>query len=363
MEIKPNPNAVKMIQKLSDAKAPSGFEDEAVAVARKYSADFADASEDCLRNLYLHAKNNTGDKPVFMLDAHSDEVGLMVHSIKPNGTLRFVSLGSWSDNSLPASKVLVRNRHGEFIPGVIAAKPPHFMTPEERQHAGSPSIQSLVIDIGAVSKEDAVENFGIRIGEPVISDVHFSYDEAHDVMIGKGFDCRIGCAALLETMRRLSAEALNVDLVGVLSTQEELGERGVKAAVGKVAPQIALCFEGCPADDTFTEPYAIQTALRKGPMLRFMDKSIVCSPRYQRYVLDLAEEKGLAVQSSVREGGGNNGAIINTALDGIPVIVVGVPVRYIHSHYGITSYYDFEATVQLATEVVRSMTADIIRSF
>ena len=237
------------------------------------------------------------------------------------------------------------------------------MTPEERQHAGSTSIQSLVIDIGAVSKEDAVENFGIRIGEPVISDVHFSYDEAHDVMIGKGFDCRIGCAALLETMRRLSAEDLNVDLVGVLSTQEELGERGVKAAVGKVAPQIALCFEGCPADDTFTEPYAIQTALRKGPMLRFMDKSIVCSPRYQRYVLDLAEEKGLAVQSSVREGGGNNGAIINTALDGIPVIVVGVPVRYIHSHYGITSYYDFEATVQLATEVVRSMTADIIRSF
>ena len=60
-----------------------------------------------------------------------------------------------------------------------------------------------------------------------------------------------------------------------------------------------------------------------------MDKSIVCSPRYQRYVLDLAEEKGLAVQSSVREGGGNNGAIINTSLDGIPVIVVGVPVRYI----------------------------------
>ena len=152
MEIKPNLNAVKMIQELSDAKAPSGFEDEAVAVARKYSADFANASEDCLRNLYLHAKSNTGNKPVFMLDAHSDEVGLMVHSIKPNGTLRFVSLGSWSDNSLPASKVLVRNRHGEFIPGIIAAKPPHFMTPEERQHAGSTSIQSLVIDIGAVSK-------------------------------------------------------------------------------------------------------------------------------------------------------------------------------------------------------------------
>ena len=157
MKIKPDQNAVTMIQELSDAKAPSGFEDEAVAVAKKYGAEFADVEEDCLRNLYLRSKNNTGNKPVFMLDAHSDEVGLMVHSIKPNGTLRFVSLGGWSDNSLPASKVLVRNKYGKFIPGVIAAKPPHFMTPAERQNAGSTSIQSLVIDIGATSKEDALK--------------------------------------------------------------------------------------------------------------------------------------------------------------------------------------------------------------
>ena len=94
-----------------------------------------------------------------------------------------------------------------------------------------------------------------------------------------------------------------------------------------------------------------------------LDKSIICSPRYQRFALDLAERLGLPVQASVREGGGNNGAIINTALDGIPVIVIGVPVRYIHSHYGITSYYDFEATVNLAVEIVKAMTGDIIQSF
>ena len=67
-----------------------------------------------------------------------------------------------------------------------------------------------------------------------------------------------------------------MDVVGVLSSQEEVGERGIKVAVNKVQPQIAICFEGCPADDTFTEPYAIQTALKKGPMIRFMDKSIIC---------------------------------------------------------------------------------------
>ena len=164
-------------------------------------------------------------------------------------------------------------------------------------------------------------------------------------------------------MHRLQDEELEVDLVGVLSSQEEVGERGVKVAVNQVRPQIAICFEGCPADDTFTEPYAIQTALKKGPMIRFMDKSIICNPRYQRYALDLAGKQGLAIQSSVREGGGNNGAMVSTALDGIPVIVVGVPVRYIHSHYGITSYYDFEATVQLAVAIVKSMNEEIIKSF
>ena len=357
-----NPESLAMIRDLSNAKAPSGFEDETIAAARKYTEDLGTLKEDRLRNFYIYREGNTGDRPVMMLDAHSDEVGFMVHSIRDNGTLRFVTLGGWNTSFLPSSRVLVRNAEGRYIPGIIAAKPVHFMSAAERAGAAV-ELKDLSIDIGATSKEDAVLNFKIRIGEPVVSDVAFSYDEEHDVMMGKGFDCRIGCAALIETMRRLKDEKLAVDLVGVLSAQEEVGERGATVAVRTVKPDIALCFEGCPADDTFTEPYAIQTALKKGPMLRFMDCSIICSPRYQRYVLDLAEEKGLAVQASVREGGGNNGAVINTSLDGIPVVVAGVPVRYIHSHFGITSYFDFEATVQLAVETVRSMNASVLDRF
>ncbi len=361
MSVRINPKALEMIQDFSNAKGPSGFEDEAVAVARKYASDIATIKEDCLRNLYMYRKKNTSGKPVFMLDAHSDEVGFMVHSIKPCGTLRFVPLGGWNAGALPSSKVWVRNAKGQYIPGIIAAKPVHFMTAAEKAN-GAQEISDLVIDIGATSDREAVEAFHIRIGEPIVSAVDFEYDAEHDLMIGKGFDCRIGCAALIETLQRLEDENLAVDVVGVLSSQEEVGERGAKVAVNTVRPQIALCFEGCPADDTFTDDYAIQTALKKGPMLRFMDKSIICSPRYQRFALDLAQSRGLAVQSSVREGGGNNGAIINTSLDGIPSIVAGVPVRYIHSHYGITSYYDFEATVQLAVEIVKAMSREIIES-
>ena len=356
------PECLSMIEALSNAKAPSGFEDETIAAARAYVQDLGPLKEDHLRNFYIGRADNTGNKPLMMLDAHADEVGFMVHSIHENGTIRFVTIGGWSTTTLPSSKVLVRNALGEFIPGIIAAKPVHFMSAAERTN-GTIELKNLVIDVGAVSKEEAIRDFHIRIGEPIVSDVRFSYDAAHDVMMGKAFDCRIGCAALIETMHRLKGEQLDVDVTGVLSAQEEVGERGATVAVNTVKPDIAICFEGCPADDTFTEPYAIQTALKKGPMIRFMDCSIICSPRYQRYTLDLAERLGLPVQSSVREGGGNNGAIINKSLDGIPVIVIGVPVRYIHSHYGITSYFDFEASVQLAVEVIRSLNQDIIDGF
>ena len=75
-------------------------------------------------------------------------------------------------------------------------------------------------------------------------DVSFEYDPVHDRMFGKAFDCRVGCAALLETMKRLEKEPLSIHVTGVLSSQEEVGERGASVAVHTVQPQIAICFEG-----------------------------------------------------------------------------------------------------------------------
>ncbi len=356
-----DPHALACIRALSEARAPSGFEDETLAAARRFIPDGYTVEEDCIRNLYITRKANTGTKPVLMLDAHADEVGMMVHSIHPNGTLRFVTLGGWNPASLPATRVLVRSRNGEFVRGMIAAKPSHFMTEADRK--ALPTVQNLVIDIGATSAQEAAEDFGIRIGEPIVPDTPFFYDEQHDLIHGKAFDCRIGCAALLEALRRLESEELPVDIVGVLSAQEEVGERGVRVAVERVKPDIAICFEGCPPDDTFTESYAIQTALKKGPMLRFMDTSVICSPRYQRWALELGEAMDIPVQASVREGGGNNGAFINVAAGGVPVVVTGVPVRYIHTPAGMTSYRDFEATVQLTVAMAKNLSKELIAGF
>ena len=214
---------LEMIAAISNANGTSGFEDEVVAAIRPYAEGLGEITEDRMRNLYIRRKENNGKRPVVQLDAHSDEVGFMVQAICPNGTLRIIQIGGWVNHNIPAHKVLVRNRFGEYIPGITASKPPHFMTEQERK--APLDMKDITVDVGAVSKEEAVEKFGIRIGEPVVPDVTFTYSETTDLMVGKSFDCRLGCAAILKTMHTLAGEDLNVDIVGACAAQEEVGVR------------------------------------------------------------------------------------------------------------------------------------------
>ena len=352
---------LQMIADFSNANGPSGFEDAVVAVARDYAPADAILEEDSLRNLYIRRAGNTGGRPVVQLDAHSDEVGFMVQAIRPNGTLKFLPLGGWVNSNIPAHRVRVQTRDGSWIPGVTVAKPPHFMTAAEKGRM--PEIEDMSIDIGASSLEEARDVFGVRVAAPVAPDVCFEYDAKHDLMFGKAFDNRLGCAAIQATLDALGHEALDVDVVGAMAAQEEVGTRGAAVTARHVKPDIAIVFEGCPADDTVVEPWLSQTAIHKGPMLRHIDARMITNPRFQRYALDLAEELGIPVQESVRSGGSTNGAPIHLSNLGVPCIVVGLPVRYIHSHYGIASLEDFRNGVKLAVEIIRRLDADMIKRF
>ena len=323
---------LEMIAAISNANGTSGFEDEVVAAIRPYAEGLGEITEDRMRNLYIRRKENNGKRPVVQLDAHSDEVGFMVQAICPNGTLRIIQIGGWVNHNIPAHKVLVRNRFGEYIPGLTASKPPHFMTEQERK--APLDMKDITVDVGAVSKEEAVEKFGIRIGEPVVPDVTFTYSETTDLMVGKSFDCRLGCAAILKT---------------------------VTAQV--IKPDIAIVFEGCPADDTCVESYMVQTAIKRGPMLRHIDARMITNPHYQRYALDLAEKLGIPVQDAVRSAGSTNGAAIHLTEKAVPVIVIGVPVRYAHTHYGISAYSDFDNAVKLACEILKRLDEEQVMSF
>ena len=352
---------LKLAEELSNARGVSGFEDEVLAVLRRHGGHLGELSEDSLRNLYLSRRENRGGRPMVQLDAHSDEVGFMVRAVRPNGTLAFTPLGGWVPCNIPAHRVLVQTAEGDYIPGVVASKPPHFAGPGERNAV--PAVEDMGIDIGASSREEVLRDFHIRIGAPVAPDAAFQYQEGRDLMIGKAFDCRLGCAALVQTLDLLAGKDLAVDVTGAFAVQEEMGMRGAAVTANRVKPDAAIVFEGCPADDTVAEPWLVQTAIHKGPMLRHLDARMITNPRFQRYALDLAEELGIPVQDSVRTGGSTNGGAIHLSNLGVPGIVIGIPVRYIHTHYGLAALADVEDAARLACALLEGLDGARIGGF
>ncbi len=352
-------NDIQLIEKLTQARGASGFEDEVLAIAREYCGDFCDFEEDSMRNLYIRPHYNKGNRPYILLDAHSDEVGFMVQAIKPDGTLRFVPIGGWNEKALPSSKVQIYTKTG-YISGVIAAAPPHLMSAEQKN--APVSYDNLTIDVGACSANEA-EELGIKVGAPAVPLSLFEYNEKHGILQGKAFDDRLGVAAMLKCLKLLQKEKLPLDVVAVVSSQEEVGERGITAAMHRLKPLAAICFEGCPADDTIAPPYMVQDALHGGVMLRHMDRTVICTPRFTAFAQKTAEENGIKVQMAVRSGGGNNGAYIVSANGGTPVIVAGIPVRYIHTFNCIAAVEDFNSNVGFGVALCKSLTEDIIKGF
>ena len=348
---------IERIMALSNAFGPSGFEEEVADLVEKNLNDLYETHRDHMCNVTVDAQREEG-KPVIMLDAHMDEVGAIVQAIKPNGTMNFLPIGGWQKTSFPSSSFILRGRNGEKHPAVVAVKPPHFTSAKEKDSVME--VSDMVLDAGTCSMEETKE-LGISIATPACPDITCRYDEKRQVFYGKAFDCRIGVAAEIETMRRLHDEHLPSVMTASFSTQEEVGERGVLANVNRLKPDVVICFEGCPADDTFSPDYMIQAAMHKGPMLRHMDVSMITNPRFQRFALDIAEKYGIPVQESVRSGGGTNGAIINSHY-GIPSIIIGIPVRYIHSSNCWTALDDYENAVRLACAIAKELTCDILET-
>jgi putative aminopeptidase FrvX len=348
------------IRRICDANGISGFEDEVVATIRTEAEGLGKIQEDSLRNLYLHRSGNDINLPTVLLDAHTDEVGFMVKAIRDNGMLEFIPIGGWVTTNIPAHKVRVQTADGRVVSGIISSKPPHYMSEAERK--STPEISSLFIDIGCSSRDEVLA-LGVDIASPVIPEAQCSYNEDTSLLFGKAFDCRLGCSTIIDVLEDLKDEQLKVNLVAGFASQEEVGCRGAQLTARKVKPDVAICFEGSPADDTFLPAYQQQTKVGKGPMLRFIDSRMITNPRFQRFALDMAQKEGIPVQKGVRDGGATNASALHLAEQGIPTIVIGIPVRYAHTHWGVASMVDIDASIALARAILTNLDKAVIDAF
>ncbi len=350
---------LNLIRELTDAFGPSGFEEDVVRVIHRYSDPF-NFNVDAMNNVYLSLKSNNGKKPVLMLDAHTDEVGFMVQSIHANGLISIATLGGWVMSNIPAHTVNIKTQSGKLVRGIVASKPPHFISDAEKN--APLQIENLMIDVGCITRDEVIKSLGIQVGDPIAPEVSFEFNEATGVLFGKAFDNRLGTAAVIETMRQLSKiDDLPYDVIGALASQEEVGTRGAMVTSQIVKPDIAIVFEGSPADDLYFDSHTAQCALKNGTQIRHMDASYVSHRRLIDSAKAIANAEGITFQSAVRRKGGTNAGRIHMQNKAVPVLVLGIPSRYVHTHYNYAAIEDFRATVNLAKAVAMNLDLDTLK--
>ena len=346
-----------ILTSLADAFGPTGFEGEVRGLFRKYAGDHAEISYDNLGGIIARHRG-AATAPKILLAAHLDEVGLLVRGILPNGCLKVVPLGSWWPPALLAQRMTIRSRKGD-LPGVIGAKPPHYMSEDEKTR--QPKIGEFYIDVGTNSREET-EAMGIMPGDPVVPAVQAASLNNPDRLVGKAFDDRAGCAILLQVLRELDGNHPN-QVCGAGTVQEEVGAKGARVISRLVEPDLCLVLEGAPADDFPEAGSIIQGRVGGGPQIRRFDPSMIANQALVDLLVNEARGLQIPYQIAVREGGGTDGSIIQLESGGgVPTAVIGIPVRYAHSHQGIVSLADVEAAVKLVKAVIYKLNADLVNS-
>ena len=328
------------IEKLCNLSGPSGDEGRVreyiASVVRPYVDELY---SDDLGSLYA-VKHGGGNRKI-MLDAHMDEVAVIVTEIRPDGTLNYQTHLGVDARLVLGKKVSVGP---DCVPGVFRLKH-EKRYPAANEYLGH---EKLCIDIGASSREEAEKH--VEIGD--FACFSSTWERLGDnLMTGKAFDDRIGCAVIIELLKN----DYPCELYAVFSVQEETGLRGATAAVRRIHPDAGIVFEGPAANDLDIGSTGVQTvcALGRGPIVTYMDNFTVVNEKFFNFIRRTAEENNIPYQLRNGVKGGTDAFALQTSFSGAEACVISVPSRYIHSPRSIENVDDFANTVKLADALLR----------
>ncbi len=336
-----------LLKRLTDAHGVPGQE---VAVAKAMEgelSEYAVLERDRLGSV-IAKRSGTDESPKVMIAGHMDEVGFMVTMITDEGFLKFQPLGGWWEQVMLAQRVRVLTRNGE-VTGVIGSKPPHVLPPEERKKPVEK--RDMFIDIGVSGKEEA-ERAGVRPGDPIVPVCTFENLANPKYVMAKALDNRVGCALVVEVIRRLHGSAHPNTVYGVATVQEEVGLRGAATSTFHIEPDIGFSIDtGIAGDTPGMKAEEAQAKLGKGPTILLYDASMVGHLRLRDFVVETAQDAAIPIQFDALAGGGTDAGRIHLYGRGVPSLAITIPVRYIHSHAGVLHLDDVENAARLLVEV------------
>lgn len=332
------------LERLCASGGPSGFEGPAADIAEELLFSLADeVRRDRLGNVIGLRKSGKPKAKKLLLDAHLDEVGLMV-SGHEEGFLRFRAIGGVDARMLPNREVTILTDPPRF--GVVACLPPHVQTAEDRNLAIP--LEKLYIDTG-LTQAEAEER--IPVGTPVVYRSSF-FSLGEDQVCCKSMDDRACFVILLRTLELLKGEDLDVDVYVMGSVGEETGGAGALTGTFAIAPDWCVATDvtfgytpDCPRDQCCRVGGG--PAIGVGPgMTRWMTNRMV----------EKAKAEGIPYQLELMEGNtGTNGWRMQTVREGIATSVVSLPEKYMHTPMEVVKLSDMEDMARLLAAFAKDL--------
>jgi putative aminopeptidase FrvX len=348
-------SSLELLKALTEAHGVPGYENEVRALVRHYLEGLGEIEQDRLGSVIC--RQGEGG-PRVMLAGHMDEIGFMINHITDGGFMRFLPLGGWWDQVLLGQRVVIKT-HKDDVLGVIGAKPPHILPPEERNKLVEK--KDMYIDIGATSKKE-VEDAGVRLGDPVTPDSDFVVLANGKSYLSKAFDDRVGVALMIDLLRHFAQAKHPNTLYGAATVMEEVGLRGAKTSADLVNPDVAIILESDICGDVpGIKPEEAAAKLGGGPSLVLADRQMIPNLALRNLFIETAQELEIPLQLSTLMGGATDGAPIHLHRSGVPTLVIGVPARHIHSHSAILHRDDYDRALRLISAVIVKLDEEMVR--
>lgn len=350
-----NNTSKDFLEKLLNTPSPTGYETEGVKVWKEYVNRFSDEIVTDAYGSCAAKINMSGDVATVMLEAHCDEIGMVVQHIADNGFIYINKLGGSDSTIARAKRVYIHNKKGKVV-GVTGNTAIHL---QETKNGGGkqPAWKDIYVDIGVSSKEEALEL--VQIGDPITYTDEAEYLN-DDILTARALDNRIGGFIIAEALKRIHERRkdLKVNVIALNSIQEEVGGFGARMMSYRFMPDVALVTDVTHSTDTpgIDQKEHGTVELGKGPTIQHGGAN---HPKVVEFLEEICEKNKINIQheaTSVRTGTDTDSIFFQQT--GIPSALISLPLRYMHSPVEMCSMNDVEVLINIMVEAVLNMEPD-----
>ncbi|PWN07644.1 M20/M25/M40 family metallo-hydrolase [Rhodohalobacter mucosus] len=347
--------AFDFLEKLLITPSPTGYESQGQKVWKSYLENYSDRVESDAYGSAIARLDINADVITVMLEAHADEIGMVVQHISDDGFITLNKLGGSDSTIARAKRVHIHNRNG-IVSGVVGNTAIHL---QDKKNGGGtePSWKDIFVDIGVSSKEEALSL--VQVGDPVtyVDQVELLNDE---IITARALDNRIGGFVIAQVMRNLKKKRkdLSVNVIALNSVQEEVGGFGARMMSYRHMPDLALVTDVTHATDSpgINQKEHGAVKMGSGPSIQHGGAN---HPQVVRLIEKVSEEKKIDIQheaTSVRTGTDTDSIFYQRT--GIPSALISLPLRYMHSPVETASLNDVKQLINLMTHTVLALEPD-----